>query len=196
MYIGYTFILITNYWHLVVIMFVYKSSLPRPDPRLGHSCLHKSAACITVLRSMPGRVEANVTWLQVGLQSAAAGMSRASSPSFPIPWRVVDGGMKSTAMIHFRASTCYVTKQSKPTGTDCLGQRWTTCETPHFYIAYKCRVKIAKRALTCYMFHTAKCAVGLFIHRYNGVNVISWRQSVETRRSVSSTDRSRPIYDN
>jgi len=76
---------------------------------------------------MPGRVEANVTWLQVGLNSAVPGKCRPSSPPFPIPWRVVDGGMKSMAMIHFWASTRYMTKQAKPLGTAGLGQWWTTC---------------------------------------------------------------------
>jgi len=63
-------------------------------------------------------------------------MCRVSSPPFPIPWRVVDGGMKSTAMIHFRASTRCMTKQAKPTGTDGVGQRWTSCGTPHFGIGH------------------------------------------------------------
>jgi len=88
---------------------------------LGHSYLHKSTPRISVLRSMPGRVKANVTWLQGDFNSEGPGMCRTSSPPVPIPWRVVDGGMKSTAMIHFRASTRYITKQTKPTGRDGLG---------------------------------------------------------------------------
>jgi len=39
---------------------------------------------------MPGRVKANVTWLQVGLNSSGPGMCWASSPPFTMPWRVVD----------------------------------------------------------------------------------------------------------
>jgi len=78
--------------------------------RLGHSCLHKSVPRISVLRSMPGRVKVNVPWLQVGLNSSGPGKFRATSPPFPIPWRVVDG-MKSTAMFHFRASTHYMTNK-------------------------------------------------------------------------------------
>jgi len=49
-------------------------STSRADSRLGHSCLHKSAPCISVLRAMPGRVEANVTWLLIGLNSAGPGV--------------------------------------------------------------------------------------------------------------------------
>jgi len=51
-------------------------------------------------------------------------------------WRVVDGGMKSSTMIHFRASTRYMTKQAKPSGTNGLGQWWTTCATPHFCVGH------------------------------------------------------------
>jgi len=39
--------------------------------------------------------------------------------AFSNPMKVIDGGMKSTAM--FRASTRYMTKQAKLTGTDGLG---------------------------------------------------------------------------
>jgi len=103
---------------------------------MGHSCLHESAQYISVMCSMPGRLEANVTWLQVILNSSGRGVCRAFSPSSPIPWMVVDGGMKSTAMIYFRASTRYMTKQAKPSGTDGHGQRWTTCLTPHFSVGH------------------------------------------------------------
>jgi len=86
---------------------------------------------------MPGRrVEANVTWLQLGFNSSGPDMCRASSPPFPIPWRVVDGGMKSKAKIHVRASTRYVSKHAQPPGTDGLGQRWTTCATSHFCVGH------------------------------------------------------------
>jgi len=50
----------------------------------GHSCLRKSSPRISVLRSMPGRLKANVTWLQVGLNSSSPGMYRASFPPFSI----------------------------------------------------------------------------------------------------------------
>jgi len=32
---------------------------------------------------------------------------------FPIPWRVVDGGMKNMAIILLWTSSCYTTKQAK-----------------------------------------------------------------------------------
>jgi len=110
-------------------------------PRLGLSCLHKSAPCILVLHSMPGIVEANVildfsTASTVRVHVCGSGMCWASSQSVPIPWRVVDDNMKSTAKIHFWASTCYMTKQVKPSGTDGLGQRCTTCATPHFSVGH------------------------------------------------------------
>jgi len=63
--------------------------IKRLCPRLGHSCLQKSAPSISLLRSMPGRVETNVTWLQIGLNSAGPGVCWASSPSFSIPWRLL-----------------------------------------------------------------------------------------------------------
>jgi len=62
--------------------------------------------CISVLRSMPGRVED----MALG---RPPGMCPASSPPIPMPRRVVDGGMKSTAMIHFRASTALYQQTSE-----------------------------------------------------------------------------------
>jgi len=44
---------------------------PQTGPR--HSCLHESTPRISVLRSMPDRVKAIVTWLQVGLNNAGPG---------------------------------------------------------------------------------------------------------------------------
>jgi len=44
--------------------------------------------------------------------------------------------MKSTAMINLRASTHYMTKQAKTSGTDGLEPRWTTCATPHFCVGH------------------------------------------------------------
>jgi len=58
------------------------------DPGRGYSCLHKSAPSIPVLRPMPGRVEGNVTWLQVGLNSAGpAGMCRTGKGLLMAAWR-------------------------------------------------------------------------------------------------------------
>jgi len=42
----------------------------RADPRLGHSCSHKSAPCSLVVHLMPDRVKANVPWFQVSLNSS------------------------------------------------------------------------------------------------------------------------------
>jgi len=108
------------------------SSSSRADPRLGNSSLQKSAPSISVLRSMPGRVEANVTCLQTGLNSVVPSVWWASLLSFSFPWRVGDGSMKDTAIIYFQGSTRYMTKQAKPSGTVGLAQRWTTCATSHF----------------------------------------------------------------
>ena len=46
-------------------------------PYWGHSCLHKSAPRVPVLRSMPGREEAKVAWFRISLNSTGPGVSRA-----------------------------------------------------------------------------------------------------------------------
>jgi len=99
-------------------------------PRLEHCCLHKFAPSISFLRSMPGRVEAIVTRLQMGFNCASPAVQVcADVPSvFSIPWRVVDDEMNGSAMIHFRTSPCYMNKQAKPSRTDRLGQWWTTID--------------------------------------------------------------------
>ena len=45
------------------------STSSRADHVLWHSCQHKSAPRVSVLRSMPGRAEAKVAWLQISLNN-------------------------------------------------------------------------------------------------------------------------------
>jgi len=113
-------------------LLIWDAIIVKSGPQTG-TLLHESAPCISVMRSMPGKVEANITWLQVGLNSAGPGMCRASSP---VPWRGVDGGMNNTAMVHFQTSTRYKTKQVKPSGTVGFEQSWTICETSHFCVGH------------------------------------------------------------
>jgi len=85
-----------------------------------------TAVCISLLHAFRSRARCHAEWGPMLPDFRLVSTVRASSPPFPIPWRVIDGGMKITAMIHFRASKRYMTKQVKPTkGTDGLGQRWT-----------------------------------------------------------------------
>ena len=74
------------------------------DIVVGHSWLHKSPPRVSVLRSTPGKL--------LGYRSTSTckpGVLVALSN--PISWRNVDGGTKSSEVIHLRLSTSYVTEQ-------------------------------------------------------------------------------------
>jgi len=104
----------------------HKSS-SRAYPRLEHRCLHKSAPRISAC----ARCQAEWRPMLHGFRSASTVRVQicAGRPLLLslIPWRVVDSGMKSTAMIYFRpARAIWPNKR----------QRWTTCATPHFCVGH------------------------------------------------------------
>jgi len=103
----------------------YHDSSPRSSssgdmPFQEHSCLHDFLPLMSVLRTLPHRMEADFALADVQFDCAKPSPPRSTSSAMPLGWRTVDGCPKSMWVVLRWVGTANVAKQTQ---SSCLYRR-------------------------------------------------------------------------